>query len=377
MLYRLVGVLFVLSLTACGTASNTTIVSRQELPMTVPSPPSYTFISQGVHSESGFQYSVHNIVDTSQDPDESMRVLINRQSSSHTWLIHLHGGPGSVIRPTALYFLYNNYNVVYFQQRGSGSSSGPDYCDSNNNCVNSYTMLSAMFSDLEFLIDTIKSTDSQAKIVLFGESWGVYYGLLYMAVKEDADVTAMVFDSGSAFDIDLNFLGSANEIKDYDWEAVPTINSLTSEERTSLRNDFTVLQTGVNSALSSSESSLDSSAGNDFINFYNTLNDYIMNAEYMVAAKAKLQPPFTSSGLTSYPGPMDWDATLSAGGTFVGIGSVDPSSYFAYSTRFSYWQNHASVFVAALSNVSRGTSTVISPLLFDINGLQPSDTILT
>ena len=129
------------------------------------------------------------MIDTAQTVNETMMVLVREEANNDHWVVHLHGGPGGEISAAALNFIDDRINEVYFQQRGasysflgSSTSSGPDYSSFSN--ITSFSILKAMLMDLKAIILFIKSRNPNAKIVLYGESWGVYYGLLYYLFSE-------------------------------------------------------------------------------------------------------------------------------------------------------------------------------------------------
>ena len=131
-------------------------------------------------------YSSCKLIDSAvlESKPEKMPFYIKRNENSKVFIIHLHGGPGGTIRPWAYAgnAIHYNYNVVYLQQRGSGSATGPSYF-----AEESAVLLARMLNDLEVLIDTLHNIYDEEgapiKVFLSGESWGVYYGLLYFRGK--------------------------------------------------------------------------------------------------------------------------------------------------------------------------------------------------
>ena len=125
----------------------------------------------------------------------SMRLLVEGNTSSHTFLLFVHGGPGS-----SSYFyntdyisqnIENKYAVVYWDQRNSGGSQG----NSNGDQLN----LPQMTEDLKKVIQLIKYRYGQGSgIFILGHSFG---GLLTASFMTTADnqslVKGWIFADGS------------------------------------------------------------------------------------------------------------------------------------------------------------------------------------
>ncbi|MCX6237162.1 MAG: alpha/beta hydrolase [Bacteroidia bacterium] len=125
----------------------------------------------------------------------SMRLLVEGNTASHTFLIFVHGGPGSGS------FFYNTeyisqnienkYAVVYWDQRNAGASQG----NSNGDHLN----LPQMTDDLKKVIQLIKYRYGQGSgIFILGHSFG---GLLTASFMTTADnqslVKGWIFADGS------------------------------------------------------------------------------------------------------------------------------------------------------------------------------------
>ncbi|MEM7658552.1 MAG: alpha/beta hydrolase [Bacteroidota bacterium] len=112
-----------------------------------------------------------------------MPVVIEGNSSSQTFVIVIHGGPGgnAMIYNDALSFfsdpLEEEYAMVYWDQRGSGNSLGTY----DRNLVE----LSQYVEDLDVLVDFLLSTyGNTSSIFLMGHSWGGILGTAYLADTE-------------------------------------------------------------------------------------------------------------------------------------------------------------------------------------------------
>jgi proline iminopeptidase len=87
-------------------------------------------------------------------------------------VILLHGGPGVPEELSPLIkFLHQQYQVIYFHQRGTLNSP----CFSGDYSINSY------ISD----IDSIAAHFNLQKFHLFGHSWGGLYAQIYAAQRQD------------------------------------------------------------------------------------------------------------------------------------------------------------------------------------------------
>ena len=116
----------------------------------------------------------------------SMRLLVEGNTLSHTFLIFVHGGPGS-----SSYFyntdyisqnIENKYAVVYWDQRNAGASQG----NANGDHLN----LPQMTDDLKKVIQLIKSRYGQnSGVFILGHSFG---GLLTASFMTTGDNQSMV-----------------------------------------------------------------------------------------------------------------------------------------------------------------------------------------
>jgi proline iminopeptidase len=90
-------------------------------------------------------------------------------------LLWLHGGPGGAERPLFRYFngdLEKHFVVVYWDQRGAGRSSDPK-ADPHRLTIAQH------LADLDSVVDHLRESLGQNKLVLMGHSWGAALGLLY------------------------------------------------------------------------------------------------------------------------------------------------------------------------------------------------------
>ena len=127
--------------------------------------------------------------------EASMRLLVEGNTASKTFLIFVHGGPGS-----SSYFyntsyisqnIENKYAVVYWDQRNAGGSQG----NSNGDHLN----LPQMTEDLKKVIQLIKSRYGQdSGIFILGHSFGGLLTASFMTTGNNQSmVKGWIFADGS------------------------------------------------------------------------------------------------------------------------------------------------------------------------------------
>ncbi len=105
-----------------------------------------------------------------------MPVWIEGNLASDTVIIKLHGGPGG----SGYYSHYNpgyqeleeDYTIVYWDQRGAGSSLGNPETDT--------FAVDIMVEDLDIIIDIVQAKFNFNSLFLLGHSWGGYLGINYL-----------------------------------------------------------------------------------------------------------------------------------------------------------------------------------------------------
>jgi proline iminopeptidase len=112
--------------------------------------------------------------------DAQMPVAVRGNKASDVFILFLHGGPGGTalqkIGLPAFDELEKSYAMVFWDQRGSGSSQGNN---SNKNLT-----LGQFVEDLDKLVDLIRSKYNSPKIFLMGHSWGGGLGTAYLTETE-------------------------------------------------------------------------------------------------------------------------------------------------------------------------------------------------
>lgn len=110
------------------------------------------------------------------DINEIKQYFIFYPKKSNTSLIFLHGGPGE----SESYFLYKmysktqNYNLVYYDQRGTGKTQIKN--KSSLESINIETLI----SDLKATIDYVKNKYDSKYIIILGHSWGSILGIEFI-----------------------------------------------------------------------------------------------------------------------------------------------------------------------------------------------------
>ena len=100
--------------------------------------------------------------------------FLHYPTESDFLVLFLHGGPGQ----SESYLAYKtvsknrNYSLVFYDQRGSGKTNLKDASQEK-------VTLKILISDLDKIIDYLKSKYHQKKIIILGHSWGSILGLEY------------------------------------------------------------------------------------------------------------------------------------------------------------------------------------------------------
>lgn len=103
--------------------------------------------------------------------------MIRGENLANPLLILLHGGPG--LTETRLFRHFNaplekSFTVVYWDQRGTGKSYDPKIPKSS-------MTVEQFVTDLDELVDAMRSRVRKTRIAIFGHSWGSALGVLYTA----------------------------------------------------------------------------------------------------------------------------------------------------------------------------------------------------
>jgi pimeloyl-ACP methyl ester carboxylesterase len=104
-------------------------------------------------------------------------VMIRGERVDNPPLILLHGGPG--LSETALFRHFNapleeSFTLVYWDQRGAGKSY-------DRTIPRSSMTVEQFISDLDELVEVVRTRVGWTKVALFGHSWGSALGVLYAA----------------------------------------------------------------------------------------------------------------------------------------------------------------------------------------------------
>lgn len=127
--------------------------------------------------------------------DAKMPVYVKGNGASKKFVIIIHGGPGGsgLEYRSGVYYkdLENSFGMVYYDQRGSGSSSG-SYDEST-------VTIDQFVDDLHQLVLLIKHKyGADSKVFLLGHSWGGLLGSAYL-VKDDYqnEITGWIESDGA------------------------------------------------------------------------------------------------------------------------------------------------------------------------------------
>ena len=104
-------------------------------------------------------------------------VMIRGVRLTNPPLILLHGGPGLSETPFFRHFnasLETSFTVVYWDQRGAGKSFDPAIPRSS-------MTVEQFITDLDELVEAVRTRVGQDAVTLFGHSWGSALGVLYAA----------------------------------------------------------------------------------------------------------------------------------------------------------------------------------------------------
>lgn len=102
-------------------------------------------------------------------------IQIRGQDISNPVIIMLHGGPGNNMAYYSYYWqtdLEQNYTIVHWDQRGCGNTY---YRNTEAQKPN----LDLLLSDLDELVDYIRSEYNKEKVIIMGHSWGTFLGAIY------------------------------------------------------------------------------------------------------------------------------------------------------------------------------------------------------
>ncbi len=125
--------------------------------------------------------------------DVSMPVWVTGNWQSNRIIVHIHGGPGTT---NGIYFqkssyqrLAEDYGIVYWEQRASGSAKGNSRSD---------LTMDQWLKDLDDLFVVLEDRYPDAEFVLMGHSFGGFYGPRWLLESgRQAKVKAWIEQDGA------------------------------------------------------------------------------------------------------------------------------------------------------------------------------------
>lgn len=119
--------------------------------------------------------------------DDARLYLLVRGNCEAPLMLWLHGGPGGAETPLFRLFdhtLERSFLVAYWDQRGAGRSF-------DSKASPARLTVARHISDLDVVIDYLRSRYGKRKVALVGHSWGSALGLLY-AIKHPDKISVVV-----------------------------------------------------------------------------------------------------------------------------------------------------------------------------------------
>lgn len=151
-----------------------------------------------------------------------MPVIVKGNIESKTFILFLHGGPGSGASLVSFMPLTEeiekDYAFVYWDQRGSGMSQGnPD---------ESTFTLEQFVEDLDLVVDAIKKRYDNPRIVLYGVSWGGALGSAYLSTGDLQDKIDGFICMNSGHNMEVGIPLSVQWVKEYGIQQVALGNDV-------------------------------------------------------------------------------------------------------------------------------------------------------
>ncbi len=145
-----------------------------------------------------------------------MSVMVKGNLDSETFILFVHGGPGSnATIPSFLPVsndLEQDHAFVYWDQRGCGLSRGnPD--------PSTFTV-EQFVDDLDLVVETLKQRYNNPRIVLFGVSWGGALGSAYLSTDNYQDKIDGFICMNSGHNLVKGLPLSVEWVKDYAEEQI-------------------------------------------------------------------------------------------------------------------------------------------------------------
>lgn len=134
-------------------------------------------------------------------------IQIRGEDKNNPVIIFLHGGPGNPISHLSYYYepyLESQYTFVNWDQRGSGKT----YYRNEGLDVKSHLSTDILLNDLNDLVDYIRETLNQDKIIIMGHSWGTLLGSKYVLAHPEKVLTYIGI--GQVVSLQEGYINSSN-----------------------------------------------------------------------------------------------------------------------------------------------------------------------
>lgn len=123
-----------------------------------------------------------------------MPVYVRGNTSSNTFIMMIHGGPGGEAFSYSLAkfsdILEKDYGMLFWDQRGQGASQG--------NYSEDIISIDRMRQDLQAVVLAIQERyGSEAKLYLMGHSWGGLLGTAYVQSEDQAQIDGWIEVAGA------------------------------------------------------------------------------------------------------------------------------------------------------------------------------------
>ena len=153
-------------------------------------------------------------------------VWVRGNSNAETFIIFIHGGPFDTAIENAVWEhfkpLYEDYGMVFFDQRGGGHAHGKRVSNLNEE---------QFVEDVEVIVDLIKAEYPQAQnLFLMGHSWGGYLGTSFLKTGDNQLNFKGWIELAGAHNFPMNWMSSRDFSMAYAQEQIEANNNKSTWE---------------------------------------------------------------------------------------------------------------------------------------------------